>query len=283
MLLVDFIKIVNMGYHSDLDIDFREAEKNPFIADVLGISYEELLLLKYKFRTDTRNKIYHIEFDKDSPKEVLSKIDRLEDGFFARIEPYELNVDQYYQREYESFSGNDKHLEKFQLEIENLKSLSELEIESKNLSEVLNRQICIGVIGTMETFLSEVFINHTMNNPVYFQKFIESHPEFKKRKFELRDIFQERNKIEETAKRVMLDTIYHNLPTVSKMYNSTFSIKFPNISEVYEYVIMRHDLVHRNGMTKEGQIVETNKTAIKDLIDCISQFVSEIAQELKLK
>ena len=68
-----------MGYYSDLDIDFRDAEKNPYIADVLGISYEELISLEYKFRTDTHNRIYHIEFDKDSPQEILSKID-LEDS-----------------------------------------------------------------------------------------------------------------------------------------------------------------------------------------------------------
>jgi hypothetical protein len=271
-----------MGYYSELDAEFRDAEKNPFIADVLGISYEELLILDYKF-WKVNNDAFKIEFDKSSPKDILSKIDRLEGGLSSYILSSELDITQYYQREYEAIFDSNRHLGKLQSELENLKSLSELDIESENLSNILNRQICIGVIGTMESFLSEVFINHTMNNPVFFQNFIESHPEFKKRKFELREIFNERDKIEQTAKKVMLDTIYHNLPMVKEMYASTFKIEFPCITEVYKYVMMRHDLVHRNGRTKEGQIVETNEEAIQDLINCVLTFVTKVAQELELE
>ncbi|MFA9190186.1 hypothetical protein AAGV28_02280 [Flavobacterium sp. FZUC8N2.13] len=275
-----------MGYYSNLDIDFREADKNPFIADVLGITYEELLFLDYKFYIDTSKngliQTYRIEFDKDSPKEILSKIDRLEYGFIVYIQPYELEFGDYYQREYESISKNDRHLEKFNSEIDNLKELSKLTIESVNLTNVLHRQICIGIIGTMETFLSEVFINLTMNDSANFQRFVENHPEFRKRKFELRDIFNEQDKIKQTAKEVMLDTIYHNLPSVKIMFISTFKINFPDIGEVYEYVMMRHDLVHRNGKTKDGKSVITDEKAIQKMIQCVSEFVLKISKELNI-
>nr|WP_321453838.1 hypothetical protein [uncultured Carboxylicivirga sp.] len=271
-----------MGYYSDLDIEFRTQGKNPFIADVLGISYEELLLLNYKF-SKTCNDTYCVEFDPESPTEILNKIDRLKEGNLAYIQPYELNTEQYYQVEYDSISNNINPFNKFQLELDNLLLLSNTLLEPKNLNDILNRQIFIGVIGTMESFLSEVFIATTMNNVNYFKKFIETHPEFKKQKFELRQIFMEKDKLEETAKKVMLETIYHNLPAIREMYKSTFEIEFPEISNVYKHVLTRHDLVHRNGLTKEGEKVKTDTQTLKQLIEDVTNFISSIADQLRMK
>ena len=80
----------------------------------------------------------------------------------------------------------------------------------------------------------------------------------------------------------MLDTIYHNLPTVSSMFKSTFKIEFPSIAKVSKYVKLRHDLVHRNGMTREGEPVPINDVDIVNLIDEVSKFVNEIAKNLEL-
>jgi hypothetical protein len=134
----------------------------------------------------------------------------------------------------------------------------------------------------METFLSDAFVNLTFDNEDYFRNFIGTHPEFKKQKFELREIYKEYDKLEETAKRVMLDTIYHNLPTVSQMFADTFKIEFPPIKEVYELVLKRHDLVHRNGKTKEGNPVDTDEEAIKDLMEKVTKFIDEVATKLKI-
>ena len=106
---------------------------------------------------------------------------------------------------------------------------------------------------------------------------------FKKRKFELREIFEEYDKIKETAKVVMLDTIYHNLPSVSQMFKDTFKIDFPPIKEVYECVLKRHDLVHRNGKTKDGTPVKPSEIAVNELIDKVSKFVEKIANKLDIK
>ena len=66
--------------------------------------------------------------------------------------------------------------------------------------------------------MSETFINLTANNEDYFKNFVKSHPDFRQRKFELREIFEQNEKLKDTAKKVMLDTIYHDLPKVREMY-----------------------------------------------------------------
>jgi hypothetical protein len=80
----------------------------------------------------------------------------------------------------------------------------------------------------------------------------------------------------------MLDTIYHNLPKASIMYRDTFEIDFPKIQNAYKYVLKRHDLVHRNGKTKEGKIVVTDEKAIEELIKTINELVYGVAENLNL-
>ena len=144
------------------------------------------------------------------------------------------------------------------------------------------RQIFIGVFGTLETFLSDTFINLTIESDEYLKSFVKSHPEFKQRKFELREVFDSYDAIRETAKKVMLDTIYHDLPKVKEMYSSTFKIEFPDLKDIIKQVTTRHDLVHRNGKTKEGAKVNIDKAVIDNLIKVVSDFAKEIANKLHL-
>ena len=80
----------------------------------------------------------------------------------------------------------------------------------------------------------------------------------------------------------MIDIIYHNLPIVKNMYNSTFEINFPEIGEINKFIIKRHDLVHRNGKTKDGEKLDINNIEIDAMVGMIKTFVSEISFELKL-
>jgi hypothetical protein len=67
------------------------------------------------------------------------------------------------------------------------------------------------------------------------------------------------------------------------MFKDTFKIDFPSIKEVYECVLKRHDLVHRNGKTKDGTAVEPDENAVIELIKKVTEFVEEIANKLDIK
>jgi hypothetical protein len=275
-----------MGKMSDLMIEIQEKEAGERIAKILDISLFDLLELEYEIETDESKDgliyNYRIEFSEDSPEEILKKISRLEDGRRVYIEPWELDSEYDYDEQFDAITQNKEFVRKYKDEIANLEVLTHLKMPDELLKAVLNRQMFIGIIGTMETFLADVFINLTFDNEEYFRNFIKTHPEFRKRKFELKEIYEQYDKLKETAKKVMLDTIYHNLPTVREMYRDTFGIEFPKIKDAYEYVLKRHDLVHRNGKTKEGEIVVTDEKAIDELIQTINELVYGLAAELKI-
>jgi|25_taG_2_1085351.scaffolds.fasta_scaffold17075_1 hypothetical protein len=264
-------------------IDMQEHAEEIRLARILGIPYDDLIQLDYKIEPVEENGIllnYQFKLTGNPPKQIIRKISRLESGRKVILEPWELDSD--YEMQFDAIVTDKDHLERFNKEIENLNALLSLNIEDPNLKRILNRQVFIGIIGTLETFLSDLFINLVFDNDIYFKNFIKTHPEFKKRKFQLREIFDESDKLNETAKKTMLDVIYHNLPTVKEMYEDTFQINFPSIKEVYKYVFQRHDLVHRNGRTKEGKVVETNERAISDLTIKVKQLVKGLVEELDL-
>ncbi|MFD2784103.1 hypothetical protein [Hymenobacter rubripertinctus] len=276
-----------MGHWKEVAMEMQEQESDRHLADLLGITYDELTELDYEIETDqSRDGLvynYRIEFDIDnSPKDILSKIKNLEDGCRVYFQPWDFDEEYDYDEQYDAITENKDYLQKFKDEIANLEALNSLKIPDEVLKAILHRQLFISVIGTMETFLADAFINLTNDNEEFLKNFIETHPEFKKRKFELREVFEEYSKIKETAKKVMLDTIYHNLPSVSQMFADTFKIEFPSIKNVYEYVLKRHDLVHRNGKTKEGETVVTDENAITELISKVTVFTNDIATKLNI-
>lgn len=270
----------------ELLMELEEQAEERHVAKLLGISYEDLIQLEWVIETDASTDglvySYRIEFKEGSSEEVLSKIKRLQDSCRVYLEPWEWNAEyDYINDQFDAITQSRINLATFSNELNDLKELSQLQTKGDKLKRILNRQIFISIIGSMETFLSETFLKLVFDQERYFQSFVQTHPEFKSRKFELREIFTQQNLLKETVKKTILDTIFHNLPTVKNMYEDTFEIQFPSIKDMFKHVLKRHDLVHRNGKTKNGSNVEIEDTEIDNLIIDAKNFISSIYKELE--
>lgn len=137
------------------------------------------------------------------------------------------------------------------------------------------------MIACVETYLSDAFINTVLSNQDYLRSFFTSFKDFKEQKLGVNELLEFAGKAEEIAKKAMLEVIYHNLPKVSKMYEGTLNITFPSFSEIQRAVSVRHDLVHRNGKTKEGREIIIDDKIIDDIISKVENFIGEIDQKLK--
>jgi hypothetical protein len=276
-----------MGRAKEWMMELQEQADDRHLAKLLGISYEDLVELEWKIDTNESSDgliyNYRVEFSEESPKEILRKIERLEDGCRVYMDPWEMDAEyDYINDQFDAITESKSDLKTFFSELEQLKELSRLQKEGEKLKTILNRQIFIGVIGSMETFLSDVFMKLVFDDKSYYESFVRTHPDFKTRKFELREIFDQQNQLDLIVKKVILDTIFHNLPTVSKMFRDTFNISFPKIEDMYKHVLIRHDLVHRNGKTKDGDNVKILDKNIDVLISDTKSFIEVIANELRL-
>lgn len=255
------------------------------MADALGVSWEELLELNYEIDADISKDglvyAYILQFSKENDPIVLEKVTGLDEDLTVRLAPWVLQRGPEDEYELEAISENVDPKASFLKEIKNLEQLLEIDIDKEDVKEILLRQIFISMIGALETYLSDTFINKVAESTYFLEKFVENHPEFQKQRFSLSEIFQEQKRIEEKAKNVMIETIYHKLPVVKRMYEDTLSINFPDISAMQKFVIQRHDLVHRNGKTTGGDKVSVSEKTIAELKDESVDLVSKIEDQME--
>lgn len=255
------------------------------MAETLGISWQELLELDYKIDANTSKDGlvygYILQFSDTNDPAVLEKIKGLDDSLTVCLAPWVLEREPDYEYELDAISENIDPHANFLHEMSNLEQLLAIRIEKIEVMDILLRQVFISMIGTLETYLSDTFINKVTGDTHFLERFVENHPEFRKQKFSLSEIFNEHRQIEKKARSVMIETIYHKLPTVKSMYEDTFSICFPDISTLQRFVIQRHDLVHRNGKTTDGKKISISETTIIELKNAALDLVRKIEDEMK--
>ncbi len=128
------------------------------------------------------------------------------------------------------------------------------------------RQLFVGAITAMESYLSEAFIWHVLKREELMRLFIETTPEFAKEKIPMSEIFRAAADVEKRASRYLADVVWHNLSKVKAMYLDTLGIEFPDVGSLIKAVITRHDLVHRNGKTKGGDELLVTREHVRQLI-----------------
>jgi len=272
------------NYYHDQIIHEAETWK---ISNIIGVPYELIEPLEWEIEVDSSKDGliygYRVIFSDDSPKEALDQIPGLDENNTLNVAPWAFDEDYDVDKQFEAITEEKDLYQKYNDEIHSLKSLNGISVSNKQIRETLNRQIFIGIIGTLEAFLSEVFVNLVNDNHEYMVNFVENFPAFKKRQFSLSEIFKEKDKIHSTVKDEMLSVIYHNLPVVSNMYRDTFNIEFPNFKEVYQLVLKRHDLVHRNGKSKNGDVTIVDQPLIEKALLETGLLADQIAEKIKLE
>jgi len=198
---------------------------------------------------------------------------------------YEVNVEEieepFYEEQYEAISSNTAFLDTFYMDLENIINLLSIEPEDDKLKKIFLRQQYSSVIGVMETYLSDAFINTVFKSKENLKKFFKSFKGFDKQNITISAYFEFEERAKSVAKKAMLDVIYHYLPKVSEMYKDTFNVQFPKFGEIYKAVLKRHDFVHRNGKDKEGNEVIVDSAMILKLVDDVKEFITAIDDQIK--
>jgi hypothetical protein len=157
-------------------------------------------------------------------------------------------------------------------EVENLKQLKNQEI-NQGLKEVLNRQIYIGVVGTMELFLSDFLYSMVLGYKKYFKKFCENSSQ----EFKLKEISTKDWNIPTGVRKSIIEINYHRIEIVENIFKKILSIKLPNTKVLKELIQTRHSLVHRNGYpSKDSEYIKVSEKMIDDLIIEVNKLVNHI-------
>ncbi|MGG2054646.1 HNH endonuclease signature motif containing protein [Lysinibacillus pakistanensis] len=183
-----------------------------------------------------------------------------------------------------SVNKNTNYFNTFQEDMNNINKLLKLEIVDSSVNKAFYQMLYSNVITTLETYLSDAFINTVIGNNLYIRRLIETDPEFKKRKFELSQIFKSMEEIKNTVLDYLLDIIYHNIGKVQQLYKNVLQIEFPSdLSNISKAVKVRHDLVHRNGKEKNGDLIDVGEEEVLKCAEDVYSFVKYIDEKLRVQ
>ena len=111
--------------------------------------------------------------------------------------------------------------------------------------------------------------------------FIDIFDEYKSRKISFCNIKKEYKELTKTVNKDLSEILYHNISKVGNIYKKVFDIDFNfDNPDIHKIISKRHDLVHRNGKTKEGTMIVITEDDVKEAFDCISDYVKEINEKL---
>lgn len=165
--------------------------------------------------------------------------------------------------------------------IENIKELTEITSINITLQPHYFNMLYSSVITSLETYLSDALKFNLSNKEEFLIKFVETFQDFKNIKCNFNDIFNLCNSIESTVEEGLRSFLYHNLPKIQGIYKSTFNITFNPIDELMQSISIRHDLVHRNGKDKNGDVHNIQKEDIVELCDKTLSFITNIEDQFR--
>ena len=145
---------------------------------------------------------------------------------------------------------------------ETIKQVRSIAIEANETdgSSVLNRMCFSQVVSVFEAYLSDTLVNAVQNDTEKLKKLVQGDKELSKVKVGLGDVLKNPAIVNAEVKKHLRSLVYHNLPRIDPIYRMAFGVSLlddENRSRtLMEYMSDRHDCVHRNGRTKEGDAPE---------------------------
>jgi len=175
---------------------------------------------------------------------------------------------------------NTKFHDTFIENIENIRQLLSMKVD-RDLHQNYYMLLYVSVITAMETYLSDAFINTVFGSHYLLRRFVESNPDFEKQKFSLNQVFSKIDSIEDEVRNYLIEFIWHNLSKIKLMYKKTLNVDFPSeLKNLFKAISIRHDIVHRNGKSKNGKKIKVSKQDVYNLIDEVSSFVKHIDEQI---
>ena len=91
------------------------------------------------------------------------------------------------------------------------------------------------------------------------------------------------DKAKDIAKKYLSQIVWHDIARVMPMYRDVLEVDFQDETPIFRAIKIRHDLVHRNGKTKDGEVIPIGKGTVLTLAHAAEEFVKRIDVDLQLR
>ena len=161
--------------------------------------------------------------------------------------------------------------------IEELNELKEIEEKTSiNKTYMINRMSYAYAVTLLEAFLGDTAKSLITENEIFFKNSWKIN-ELKKARYSLEFLATNDIDAKGLAAKELSNILYHNIPKVKKIFEIILGSRIDiDISELEKIMSIRHDIVHRNGKTKEGETLYLNNENVSGMISHIEKFSHDL-------
>ena len=156
------------------------------------------------------------------------------------------------------------------------KALEAIDGLPQEIKDNLNRLLYANTISKLEVYLCDTIVSYVLSCEAHKQKFVQNYEPLAEQKFPMKSIFAKFNSLDKLIKGALTSIVYHDVELVRKLYKNVIGIELPPTKEIEEAIEIRHDIVHRNGKDKEGNMRNISKDDVEHLSDHILDYIYEV-------
>ena len=214
------------------------------------------------------------------PKDVIKELEDELEGQCVAWAPTDKRIEDYDDYMVDDIAVITEFHDHFLSAVRDIKQLLEIEVDALS-SKCLYKLLLVNVITAVETYLSDAFINTVVPDAVLMRRLVEKTPFFALEQIPLSFVYKAMDEIEKKTKSYLAGIVWHKFAKVKAMYKDVLDVTFDtDTGDLFRALLKRHDIVHRNGKTKEGGEITVSKQDVHDLLEKAEVFVAEIDEKL---
>jgi len=159
-------------------------------------------------------------------------------------------------------------------ELEQLKKIEESAPVAR--SNLVKKMTYAYAVTLLEAFLGDTVKSMISENERFFANSRKIN-ELKNARFSLEYLSTNEVEAKGLAIKELSNIHYHNMPKVKRIFEIILGTRINiDISELEKIMKIRHDIVHRNGKSKEGEPIYLSSNEILEMLSCIEKFSNEL-------
>lgn len=168
------------------------------------------------------------------------------------------------------------------VQLNNSEKLNKRQEELEGLTTTLNVMNYAHIVAAIEGYLGAVFIKYVMTHDDLLKKFILENTDYKEIKFKATDLVSNPDFIRSNVKEYLDKFIFHRVDKVKPLYKAVLGCDLGNINWLGKAVQIRHDCVHRAGITQSNKKLDITEEDIEDLIENARQLSFNLKNDLEV-
>lgn len=163
------------------------------------------------------------------------------------------------------------------------KTIDAIEELPQEIKDSLYRLLYANIISKLEAFLCDTIVNYVLSCEAHKRRFVQKYEPLATQKFQMSAIYAKYDSLDKIIKGALTNIVYHDIELVGKLYKNVADIDLPNTKAIEDAIQIRHDIVHRNGKDKEGNLHTVTRTDVEILSDHVMDFIYEVDSLVSIK